>query len=75
MPRRALVVVTWDDAWHVVDYEPGPDDRRYAVRTVGWIVSDTPAAIIVAAELLPDGRARGVTRIPRACVVSVRTLS
>jgi len=75
MPRPPLAVVTWDDAWHTLD---GADvdgaDAPYRVRTAGWIIRDTPRAVVIAAELLPCGTPRGVTRIPRAVVISVRVL-
>lgn len=73
-PRRKLVLVTWDDAWHVVDYDPSPDDARYRVRTVGWLLARTATHLLIAAEVLPCGRPRGVTRIPRAVVLRVQTL-
>ena len=75
-PRPApLAIVTWDDAWAELAYDPDTDtDAPYRVRTVGWIVRDTPRAIVLAAERLPDGTWRGITRVPRPIVLRVEIL-
>lgn len=63
-PVGAVVVLTWDDAYCDDD---GADDDCI-VQTVGWVVRVTRRSIFVAAERLPDGRHRGITRVPRAIV-------
>ena len=70
-----LVEVAWDDAILHDGVGPTEDDGTpYRVITVGWLVGESARAVLVAAERLPDGRYRGVTRIPRAIILSVRAL-
>jgi len=71
--RKSLVIVEWDDACMALD-EEDVRDEVFAVRTVGWVIARSKCSLIVAAEILPDGRTRGVTRIPRACVLRVERL-
>jgi len=71
-----LAIVAWDDAWSTLDHDATVDtDAPYRVTTVGWIVRDTPRAIVLAAERLPGGAWRGITRIPRAIVLRVEIIS
>lgn len=74
MSAPQLVMVTWDDAYGEDDGESFDDAATYDVRTVGWLIDEGVRHIRIAAELLPDGRARGVTRIPRSIVLSVKRL-
>ncbi len=69
-PEYPLVLVEWHDAWF--DFEQtGPEDCRpdYLVRTVGFLVGETPRMISLAQEILPDDDGfRAVTHIPVAIV-------
>ena len=71
-----LVLVTWHDAWFDFD-QTSPDDCRsdYLVRTVGFLVNESPRVISIAQELLPDGDGfRAVTHIPASVIDSVTPL-
>lgn len=70
-----LVVVRWHDAWFDFEQPAGGWREEYLVRTVGYVVRETPEVISVAQEHLPgrDGF-RAVTHIPRGVVESVTTL-
>jgi hypothetical protein len=69
-PEYPLVLVEWHDAWFDFD-QAGPEDCRpdYLVRTVGFLVGETPRIVSLAQEILPDGDGfRAVTHIPVAIV-------
>jgi hypothetical protein len=66
-----LVIVDWRDASFHHDDTELPDD--YLVRTVGWIIAETPTFLTIASERLPDGH-RAVTMVPTSCVMDVSTL-
>ena len=71
------VLVEWHDAWFDQD-QADPEDFRtdYLVRTLGFLVSETPTVITVAHELLPDGDGfRAVTHIPIAIVEAIHHLA
>jgi hypothetical protein len=70
-----VVLVVWDDAY-VTDSDGSDDavDVPFQCVTVGFLLSRSRTAVKVAAELLPDGSRRGVTRIPAGCLVSMRVL-
>ena len=69
-PEFPLVLVEWHDAWFDFD-QSGPEDCRpdYIVRTVGFLVAQTPRMVSLAQEILPDDDGfRAVTHIPAAIV-------
>lgn len=65
------VIVTWLDAVTSEEVDPGESLLPLVVRTTGWVWESTLDFITVVAEFLPDGRARGVTTIPRGMVLKI----
>jgi hypothetical protein len=65
-----LLEVTWHDTYFDFD-QPHEPRFDYLVRTVGYVVSETPTYLSVAAELLPDGDGfRAITHVHRASIHS-----
>jgi hypothetical protein len=76
-PEYPLVLVEWHDAWFDYD-QAGPGDCRpdYLVRTVGFLVGETPRIVSLAQEILPDDDGfRAVTHIPVAIVERIVPLA
>ena len=80
-PRQTRVLVSWHDA-----YSPAATDvftaetaadllKPFPIVTQGWLLADTPAGVIVAAEWCGDGDFRGLTVVPRAMVSGIEKQS
>lgn len=67
-----LVVVTWRDAHFELDDPTPPEDNL--VRTVGWMLSEGPTFLTVAAETTSFVGHRATTHIPLALIVDVAHL-
>ena len=68
------VIVTYRDAFFDLD-EPDTEREDYLVMVVGWIIDDGLKFLRIGSERLPDGDGyRAITRVPRQCVVSLRSL-
>lgn len=72
-----MVMVEWQDAW----FDPDQTDEEgfrtdYLVRTMGFLVHESPDVITVAHEVLPEGDGfRAVTHIPVPIVRRIHRLS
>lgn len=73
-----IVLVSWRDSGFVMGNMTeveGVDKGVVVLETVGFLVSDTKDALVVAGDRdAADGRVRCVTTIPRECVVKVKIL-
>lgn len=72
-----LVLVTWRDAHFDLEQGgPGPARSDYLVRTAGFLLSEGPRFLSVAAEILPhDDGYRAVTHVPLSVVERVEVLT
>lgn len=75
-PAPPLVLVVWHDAWFDPEQQTEDDWRLdYLVRTVGFLVRQSPRVVSVAQELLPDDDGyRAVTHIPASMIESLTYL-
>lgn len=73
MPEPRLVLVTWRDAYFDLDVaERGGARDDYVVTTVGFLITESPLYVSIAAERLPEGEGwRAVTHIPRSVIQDV----
>jgi hypothetical protein len=81
LPKRPyqhydLVEVVWDDAaglrdgWTAKHEKPEP----YIALSVGFLIADTPAHIMIAQDTDGDGSHNGRTQIPRGMVKKMKVL-
>lgn len=78
--NREIVSIRWGDAcqpqthvWYAKDELPKP--KAAEIVTVGWIVRESPTAIVVASSVGTDEVYSGVIVIPRAAVRMVMRLT
>ena len=78
MKRRRLVIVRWNDAWSCTGGTGGYNEKELIqekpahVSTVGYIVRDDKACIILAHHVSHRGRGwKDITFIPRAYIRTV----
>jgi hypothetical protein len=70
-----IAVAEWLDAVGPQDLEEGDEFLPARAYTVGYVITDTPTHIVLAAEIFPDdGMYRACTVIPKISIVSVRDL-
>lgn len=81
LPARSapqMALVEWEDAHQSPpEVELAPGSRAptpLIMRSVGWLVRKSRRAVVLATDVYPDGRARGLSRIPWGMVRRVVTL-
>lgn len=74
-PLNALVLVRWNDAsFHFDESDSEEAVEVYDAVSVGWVKRVSRSNIWIATERLRGTSWRGITRIPRALVLSVRII-
>jgi hypothetical protein len=70
-----LILVDWIDSWtHFGWTDPLGLDVPYECRSVGYLLGETDASLVLAASLGENGRVSGHITIPKACVKRRRRL-
>jgi hypothetical protein len=76
--KRNLVLVRWGDAWVHGAWDDESNSAGKAtpviVHTVGWVISDTPDGILVAAQIAGIDQLANQSFIPRGMIHDVTTI-
>lgn len=75
---RKLVLIRWNDAWVHGAWDDESESTKRAqpiiVHTVGWVISDAPDGLLVAAQIAGIDQLANQSFIPRGMIRDVTTL-